>query len=238
VEYYLDRYIILHDSIEAAVTNARVGNVRMQLREQENINTIKFLNKEKHKIALTRNFILIFIILFALLGFLILNRQKLRLKVRRHEALEAKRLAEQEAISAKEQLRLYTHNLFEKTSLVENLQAKLLEREMNEEQKNHITELSRHAILTDADWENFKTLFEKVYPAFFYQLRQRVPDLTTADQRMAAMSRLQMSNKESATLLGIAPNSVIKAKQRLRHRLGLEPEADLETHFTQSKDFT
>ncbi len=54
---------------------------------------------------------------------------------------------------------------------------------------------------------------------------------------MAAMCKLQMSNKEAASLLGIASNSVIKAKQRLRHRLGLEPEADLELYFEQSKEF-
>ena len=54
---------------------------------------------------------------------------------------------------------------------------------------------------------------------------------------MAAMCKLQLSNKEAASLLGIAPNSVVKAKQRLRHRLGLEPESDLESYFANSKDF-
>jgi len=157
--------------------------------------------------------------------------------VRRQEALEAKRMAEQESELAKEQLKLFTRNLIEKTTLVETLQEQLLEREMSEEQKLHIAQLSSHTILTDDDWENFKALFQKVYPAFFHSLKQKVADLTPADQRMAAICKLQVSNKEAATLLGIAPNSVIKAKQRLRHRLNLEPEADLEQYFAHSKEF-
>ena len=237
LNHYLEKFLVLHDSIEQKASDSRAENVQMAMQSQENIHTIQSLNKEKKRIALIRNFILVFIILLAFVGFMILNRQKLKLKVRRQEALEEKRKAEQEAILAKEQLKLYTRNLIEKTSLVETLQTQLMEREMSEEQKLHISELSQHAILTDEDWDNFKPLFEKVYPGFFYSLRQKVVDLTMADQRMAAICKLQLSNKEAATILGIAPNSVIKAKQRLRHRLGLEPEADLELYFAQSKDF-
>lgn len=237
VSYYLDKFLPLHDSIEKEAADSRTENVLMRLESKENIHTIKTLNKEKKRIALIRNFILILILLFALVGFLILNRQKLKLKVRRQEALEEKRMAEQEARLAIDQLNLFTRSLREKTTMIESLQAQLMDRELTEEQKEHIAALSRHSILTDGDWENFKTLFEKVYPAFFYRLKQKVADLTTADQRMAAMAKLQMSNKEAATLLGIASNSVVKAKQRLRHRLGLEPEADLEQYFSQSTDF-
>ena len=108
---------------------------------------------------------------------------------------------------------------------------------MSEEQKMHIHQLSRHSILTEEDWDGFKLLFEKVYPGFFHRLKQKMTDVTPAEQRMAAMCKLQLSNREAAALLGIAPNSVVKAKQRLRHRLGLEPESDLEAYFANSKDF-
>ncbi len=235
--FYMDKFLTLHDSIEQEASDARADNILMRLKSQENIQTIKSFNKEKHKIALVRNLIIALILLLAMIGFMILNRQKLKLKVRRQEALEAKLMAEQETMLAKEQLKLFTRNLIEKTSMIEMLQEQLLDRKMSEEQKLHIEELSRHAILTDEDWENFKGLFQKVYPGFFLSLRQKVADLTSADQRMAAICKLQLSNKEAATLLGIASNSVIKAKQRLRHRLGLEPEADLELYFEQSKDF-
>jgi hypothetical protein len=237
VSYYLDKFLTLHDSIEQEASDARAENVLMRLESQENIHTIKSLNREKKNVVLVRNFTITLILLCALIGFMILNRQKLKLKVRRQEALEAKRVAENEAFLAKEQLNHFTRNLIEKTTMLETLQTQLSVKEMSEEQSQQIAELSHHAILTEDDWENFKKLFEKVYPGFFYNLKQKAADLTAADQRMAALSKLYISNKEAATLLGIAPNSVIKGRQRLRHRLGLEPEADLELYFAQAKEF-
>jgi tetratricopeptide (TPR) repeat protein len=235
VNLYLDRFLHLHDSLEQKASDSRAENIMMRLDGQQNINTITLLNKEKRKIGLIRNFIIVCILFLALIGFMILNRQKLQLKLRRKEAMEAKSHAEQEAHLAREQLTQFTRNLIEKTSMLETLQSKLMEREMKEEQKSYISELSSHAILTEEDWDKFKNLFEKVYPGFFYELKNKVPDLTSADQRIAALSKLQLSNKEAATLLGIAPNSVIKARQRLRHRFGLEPEADLSEYFAHSK---
>lgn len=237
IKYYLNKFLVLHDANEQIASDRRAENILIRLRSTEDILTIKALNKDKRRVALIRNFILIVILLTALVGFVILNRQKIALRLRRQEALEAKREAEKEAQQAKEKLSIYTRNLLEKNQLVETLQEKLLVREMSEEQKMYINELSRHSILTDEDWDDFKLLFEKVYPGFFHSLRQKISDLTPAEQRMAAICKLQLSNKEAASLLGIAPNSVIKAKQRLRHRLELEPESDLDSYFANSKDF-
>ncbi|HEY3387915.1 MAG TPA: hypothetical protein VGK46_15485 [Saprospiraceae bacterium] len=237
VSYYLEKFLVLHDSIEQKASDSRTENVLMRLDNQEYVHTIINLNKEKKRVALIRNFILILIILLALVVVMILNRRTLKHKMRSKEALDARRAAEQDALLAKEQLTQFTRNLREKTALVETLQSQLLEREVNEDQMARISELSHHAILTDEDWDSFKALFEKVYPGFFYTLKEKSNDLTTADLRMAALCRLQVSNKDAASLLGIAPNSVIKARQRLRHRLGLEPEADLELYFSQAKEF-
>jgi len=53
---------------------------------------------------------------------------------------------------------------------------------------------------------------------------------------MAALSKLQLNTKEAAAILGIATNSVIKARQRLKQRLSLDPEADFELYFLQLED--
>jgi len=159
----------------------------------------------------------------------------LKMRFQQHKALEEKRIAQSEANAARDQLQIFTHNIMEKTNLVEKLQEQLLQRDLNETQIEHITSLSQHTILTDADWDNFKRLFEKVYPGFFLYLRDIAPDITVAEQRIAAMSKLRMPAKEAAGLLGISPNSVNKTRQRLRYRLGLDPEADLEIYFSNTE---
>jgi DNA-binding CsgD family transcriptional regulator len=41
---------------------------------------------------------------------------------------------------------------------------------------------------------------------------------------MAALTRLHLTTKQMAAVLGISSNSVIKAKQRLRQRLNFETD--------------
>src|SRR5687768_1384865 len=43
---------------------------------------------------------------------------------------------------------------------------------------------------------------------------------------MAALSKLRLTAKEAANLLGVSPNSVYTTRRRLRQGLGLEQDAD------------
>ena len=88
-----------------------------------------------------------------------------------------------------------------------------------------------HGQTPEEDWARFKTLFEKVYPGFFQYLRITSPEITSAEQRVAAFAKLRISSKEASALLGISHASVNKTRQRLRARLGLDPEADLENYL-------
>ena len=218
--------------IEKQAAENKMDIVELRMNNENNIHRILQLNREKNQIKLIRNFIIAIAIMGAILGLLIYNRQRLRLKLRQKEALEDKERAEREAKSAHDQLQVFTQRFLEKTTLVEKLQDDLKQRELNEEQHQYINQLSQHSILTDSDWDQFKHLFEKVYPGFLIRLKNEVPDITLAEQRMAALSKLQVPAKEAATLLGISPNSVNKTRQRLRHRLGLNAETDLEAYFS------
>jgi len=59
-----------------------------------------------------------------------------------------------------------------------------------------------------------------------------VPDITAAEQRMAAFTRLHLNTKQMASMLGISPDSVYKIKQRLRKRLQLTDDITVETYLT------
>ena len=75
-------------------------------------------------------------------------------------------------------------------------------------------------------------LFEKTNPGFFTKLKTIVNDITLAEQRMAALTRLNLTTKQKAAVLGISPNSVIKAKQRLRDRFKFETDSQVEEFLT------
>ena len=93
-------------------------------------------------------------------------------------------------------------------------------------------ELSHQTILTEEDWEKYKTLFEKVYPGLFLKLKEIVPEITVSERRMAVLTRLHLNTKQTASILGISPYSVYKIGQRLRRRLQLDDEVATETYLT------
>ncbi len=52
-----------------------------------------------------------------------------------------------------------------------------------------------------------------------------------AEQRMAALIRLQLTTRQMASMQGISPDSVHKTRQRLRQRIGVTNETNLEEFF-------
>jgi DNA-binding CsgD family transcriptional regulator len=139
---------------------------------------------------------------------------------------------EQEMQSANAQLEMFTANLVEKTNLIEKLEAQVKGSQITSEQQTLISELSSHTILTEDDWIRFKSLFEKIHPGFFINLQEKVADITVAELRMAALTRLHFSTNQIASILGISPNSVYKTRQRLRQRLSIDVDDSIEEAIT------
>jgi tetratricopeptide (TPR) repeat protein len=225
---YMQKFQILHDSIERTASDNRAEIVNMRLENEEAVHKILSLNRERRRITLIRNFTIGIILLLSGLAYVDFKRQKLKIKLQQQEALEQKKLAEADASAAREQLKDFTQYILEKSELIENLQAQLFQKELTAEQHQQIVELTHQSLLTDTDWDRFKAHFEKVFPGFFIKLKEQATDITQAEIRMAALIRLQMTTKESAALLGVSQDTVHKTRQRLKQRLQLPPDSDLD----------
>lgn len=59
---------------------------------------------------------------------------------------------------------------------------------------------------------------------FQTRLKSRFPHLTSYDLRLCTYLKANLSTKEIAILLNITPDSVKKAKHRLRKKMGLTPD--------------
>jgi len=229
---YFQLYNNLHDSIERSIANSRLEIVRLRLNNQSDVSQIHELKKEKDAEARDRNFIIAAIVLVAIVTLLILNRQPLKSRYQRQLAFQQKVAVEKEVAAAKEQLGMFTQNIIEKTNLIEQLEQEVESKLLTDEQQKLANELSNQTILTEEHWEKFKNLFEKIYPGFFLKLKEMVPDITAAEQRMAAFTRLHLNTKQMASMLGISPDSVYKIKQRLRKRLQLTDDVTVETYLS------
>jgi DNA-directed RNA polymerase specialized sigma subunit len=163
--------------------------------------------------------LLLGVIVFLLRKRLIINAKLLETEKALAEA-ERIRAAELQAHYERE-LADFTRILIEKNQALEALQATQLPgNDDSQPSKDLHSELLRSTILTDADWRNFRQKFERVHPGFFEKISREVPDATEAERRLAALTRLELSNAEIAAMLGISPESVVKTRYRLRKKLG------------------
>lgn len=148
---------------------------------------------------------------------------------RQLEAAERERLALELAASQREQA---SAALFaqQKTQLLEDLTSRLdaLARRVPEAHRAPIAELKKdvgqHLRVAD-DWDRAVLHFEKIHPEFFADLRQRCPALTPGELKQCAYLKLNLTNKDIASLLNIEPGSVKISHYRIKKKLEL-PETE------------
>jgi len=85
-----------------------------------------------------------------------------------------------------------------------------------------------NSLRSHRDWDVFKLYFEDVNKNFYQKLMELNPELTTNDHRLCALIKLNMTSKEMASVLNVAPNSIKSSRYRLKKKLRLDVEADLE----------
>jgi DNA-binding CsgD family transcriptional regulator len=84
-----------------------------------------------------------------------------------------------------------------------------------------IFKLLENSLSTEAEWSEFKLKFKELNPNFLNQLLVNHPDLSKSDVRLLTLIKIGYSQKEIANILSIAPDSVKKARSRVRKKLTL-----------------
>lgn len=88
---------------------------------------------------------------------------------------------------------------------------------------NHIQTLKTH-LKTDNEWDNFITHFEEVNQNFLTKLKAKHPNLIANDVRFLSYIYMNLSTKEIASMLNIAPESCRKRKERISAKMEI-PDA-------------
>lgn len=114
-------------------------------------------------------------------------------------------------------------------TIKEQLQDELKKNE-SEISDKRIENMFKQVENTENDWKEFRMRFEQIDQEFFNKLTQNYNSLTDTDLRICAMIKLKLTSKEIANILNITPESVNKSRYRLRKKLGLDKEIDL-NHF-------
>ncbi|MGX7666940.1 hypothetical protein [Flavobacterium pedocola] len=128
------------------------------------------------------------------------------------------------------ELEYFTHNLINKSKLIDEMEERLNLFSTNHaeaEESLKIAQLTQMRILTNTDWLTFKEHFEKVHKGYIPSIKKKYSNLTPAELRTLLLIKLNMESDEIAAVLGISLASVKTARYRLKKKLGLSEEEDL-----------
>jgi hypothetical protein len=205
----------------------------------------KLADAKIKKDSLIRNFIVAIAILSLLAILLLVNRMRIKQKSKVEEeksknkqlALEKenavfqtneiafqKKQLDLELEIATQKLEDFTKGIHERNELIASFEQELelLKTQIGSSSLTSIEqkkiELNKSQILTEEQWQDFKVLFESVHKGFFIKLSTQFPDLTQGEMRYLAISKLNITTKEMANMLGVSIDSVTKTKYRLNKK--------------------
>lgn len=217
-----DSSFMYYDTMNNIASNRELFRLEVQyktkLKDQEN----KLLRLEvKRKDEVQRSMIILgIVVVLLLLGVVYILFIKNRLKKSKVAEAQAKiRTQELEEELLLKRLNLLTEEINRKNQLIHSL----------EKDANAMTEENLlNKVTLENDWLAFMSEFDKMHKGYLSTLKQRFPELTINNLRLAALVKLEFSNKEIANILCITENGVKKAKQRLKERIRQENENENE----------
>lgn len=77
-------------------------------------------------------------------------------------------------------------------------------------------------------WKQFETRFNSLHPEFEKTLSSKFPKLTKNDIEFCSLLKLNLTNKEIASLLQISHESTITKKYRIKKKMEINDDTEFE----------
>jgi tetratricopeptide (TPR) repeat protein len=229
----------LEDSLFSLEKQKTIEELSMEYETTKKEEQIKLLEKDR-QIQMQNKWMLagllvasVFVGVVFLLLLMFRNRKNKELfiskeKLRQTELTQIKN----ELDFNKKELERFMLNFIEKTKLISDLEGRLETfSEITEVRypyiDKNISELTQMKILTEDNWAQFKIHFEKAYPGLIQHIKEIYEHLSPAELRMFLLMKLNIDSKEIASILGISIESVKKTRYRLKKKMELKEEDDL-----------
>jgi uncharacterized protein YoxC/DNA-binding CsgD family transcriptional regulator len=233
--HYLSLKYQLSDSVYNTDSQQRLNSLYAEIEEINKQKEIQLLVKEKAiQKAKNRNLQLLILsgctIAFLILLSIILtykNRQKKQKLINNKltEDLEQKKKELQQQAS---RIQYINNSVQEIEATVKNIKTKATKKNQDAQQILNMIHFNK---LVEKEWENFNTYFGDVHQDFITKLNTLYPDLTVAEKRLAALIKMNLSNRDIAALMNIEASSVKVAKYRLKKKLQLTDDQDIYAFF-------
>ena len=160
---------------------------------------------------------------------LILNQEK-EIEIAKRENLE------QELEFKKKELVAKTLQLARKNEFLASLDEEVsgLKSSIDKTMKSstdRIRRMIQHDANDDDDWEHFSKEFSSIHQGFIDELTKRYGSFSTNELRLISLMKMNLSSKDIASTLRISADGIKKARYRLRKKMGLESNIDIQDYL-------
>ncbi|MCL6295257.1 tetratricopeptide repeat protein [Jejuia spongiicola] len=205
--------------------------VALRLQEQE----IKTLNQEVEITNLRKSLYAGGMMSFLALSGLLYFGFKQRIKKNKIAREKQEEIYKQEIAFKKKELTSQTLHLVQKNTFIQELKENLEKIKKSPElfkvEFRRLVMLLKKESAEDKDWEIFKSYFSEVHNNFDNKLKTIYASISEKEIRLASFLRMNLSTKEIASMLNVLPDSVLKSKYRLKKKLGLDKDTDLNNYL-------
>ena len=116
-----------------------------------------------------------------------------------------------------------------KNELLKNLKEKFETEKFGDKTQFKLQSILKAEMKLDNDMTLLRTELQNVNPIFINKLKENsIQKLTNLDVKYCAAIYAQLSTKQMAMLFNVEPESVRMSKYRIKQKLGLEKDDDLE----------
>jgi len=133
--------------------------------------------------------------------------------------------------SKNRELAIATMNMIKKNETLNSIKQELQKQKTETQNVKPVIRLIDKNINNAEDWKFFEEAFNHADKDFFKKVKELHPQLTANDLRLCAYLRLNLSSKEIAPLLNISVRSVEIKRYRLRKKISLAREINLNDYF-------
>jgi tetratricopeptide (TPR) repeat protein len=221
---------IISKKIDLAVIPIQIAMRKLEYRKNEKLKDVEFqlkLSEREQQITTYRTAIFFAILLFLIILMLfLLYHNKSKKKI----AEISLSVAEKEKKYINAELQNFALHISHKNNFLRDIQTSLKSLSSNSDDKEKIKDIifkiSQNLQSTNES-EIIQSKTNSINESFYVKLKDRFPDLTNKDKSLCALIKMNLSSKEISSINNISERSVITARYRLRKKLKLDNDENL-----------
>jgi hypothetical protein len=166
-----------------------------------------------------------------------LKKSEAELHARLQEEETMRLLVEQQLLQIRQEslqkdLLISSLQVEHKDGLLQAVQSKIKEDNINGSTLKQINRIIDQDKKEDQSFTINKTYMENIHPEFFERLKKQSNNtLSKLDYKHCAYIYLGLTNKEMAARLGVAPKSILMSRYRIKQKLNLDKDVDLDDYI-------